>query len=202
MPAQKPHRSKQDYSTPDEFISAVQTYLGIDKFCYDFAADRHNKKATEWFDELANALTIPFWDDYLNATGWGWGWLNPPYTNIGPWAARCLETSLAGGKIAFLVPASVGSNWYRDYIHDQFGVKVLFLNGRIGFMPDNPKWLYPKDCALVLFGTGTPFAVDVWTWKRTTEWQKPQRTRSAGLRKPRIHRNNESLPPVTERSAP
>jgi hypothetical protein len=64
-------------------------------------------------------------------------------------------------KIALLVPASVGSNWYRDFIHERHGVKVLFLNGRICFDGKNG---YPKDCMLVLFGTGQPFAVDVWTW--------------------------------------
>ena len=68
------------------------------------------------------------------------------------------------------MPASVWSNWYRDFIHEQHGVQTLFLNGRLCFIKDwqhtiNPEdWallyevtaLYPKDCICVLFGTAQP----------------------------------------------
>lgn len=41
-PIQKPGRSKQDYRTPREFITAACDRLGIDRFVFDFAADPFN----------------------------------------------------------------------------------------------------------------------------------------------------------------
>jgi len=183
MPAQKPGQSRQDYETPLDFLHALTDRLQIKTFLFDFAADSRNRKAVKFWDETADALSkTP--EQWARMTGGpvlgGWGWCNPPYGNIAPWAMRCLETCLCGGRVAFLVPASVGSNWYRDFIHEQHGVQTLFLNGRLNFVGENwrelinPKTgkfytsepLYPKDCICVLFGTGKPYAADVWTWKQ------------------------------------
>jgi hypothetical protein len=73
----------------------------------------------------------------------------------------CRQTNhLFDTKIALLVPASVGSNWYRDYV-DRYAY-VLFLNGRIDFIPGEP---YPKDCMLVLYGYSNKPGNRVWTWR-------------------------------------
>lgn len=68
--------------------------------------------------------------------------------------------------MAFLVPAGVGANWYRDFIHRR--ALVLALNGRLAFMPDKPTWLYPKDCILCLFGPTVTPDFDVWSWRGAT----------------------------------
>ena len=172
MPKQKPGRSKQDYSTPENLFCAILARLKITSFKIDFAADKKNAKArtfwTEKNDSLAQRASL-----WVLACRMGWGWLNPPFKNISKWAKKCLAVHKRGGKIALLVPASVGSNWYRDYIHQQPGVQVVFLNGRPVF---DGKAGFPKDCMLVLF-TGDNlapfasniFAPDVWTWKEITE---------------------------------
>lgn len=97
MPEQKPGRSKQDYSTPADFITAVKAKLQIDQFDFDFAADATNAKAARWFNEQADALsyTGAQWADQI-ATGWHWGWLNPPFSQIEPWAVRCSAVRDAG----------------------------------------------------------------------------------------------------------
>jgi len=166
VPQQRPHRSKQDYATPMIFINAVKSLLSIDRFAFDFAADLSNHKASRYWMITNDALSQPP-AAWKRQCGSDWGWLNPPYASIGPWAKKCLEASRQGAKIAFLVPASVGSNWFRDYIHGAYGVRVLFLNGRIPFIPDKPNWLYPKDCMLVLFGDedAPPYSSDIWTWR-------------------------------------
>jgi hypothetical protein len=162
-PRQKPHRSKQDYATPKVFLDPVKAYLGLTGFgfAFDFAADQTNAVANRWWGVEVDSLSMPRWE--LQIPKGQWGWLNPPFANIGPWAKRCLETREAGGQIAFLVPASVGSNWFRDYINDK--AFWLALNGRIPFMPDKPKWLYPKDCMLVLFSQKFKPGYEVWTWR-------------------------------------
>ena len=160
QPVQKPGRSKQDYATPANFIRAVKARLGILRFSHDFAADSSNAKAFSWWGEQTNSLAVsPL--EWRDACGNEWGWLNPPFADIGPWARRCAETADQGGKIAFLVPAGVGANWFRDYVHRK--AMVLALNGRLAFMPDKPKWLYPKDCVLGLYGATPGF--DVWNWR-------------------------------------
>lgn len=159
MPKQRPGRSKQNYATPWEFVHRVETRLGIARFQHDFAADVTNSKGITHFDIKANALSLPSLEWRWSVGPTGWGWLNPPYANIEPWAQMCYETYLKHGtRIALLVPASVGSNWFRDYV---FGAaKVLALNGRISFDGIAP---YPKDCMLCLYGEKAGF--DVWNWR-------------------------------------
>ena len=161
-PVQKPGRSKQDYATPAVFLEAVKRRLGVVAFTFDFAADRSNTTAAAWWSVADDALeqTPEQWAARCRD---GWGWLNPPYTRIEPWASRCAATKHHGGRIALLVPAAVGANWFRDHVHDQ--ARVLLLNGRLGFLPDRPKELYPKDCVLVLYAPELEPGYDVWTWK-------------------------------------
>lgn len=169
QPEQKPGRSKQNYATPAIFIDAVKAKLGIDGFAFDFAADEFNTKAQRWWNEQVDSLSrTP--EEWVAELGGRWGWLNPPYANIGPWAKRCNEVALLGGKVAFLVPAGVGANWYRDHVH-RAHARTLFLNGRIPFMPDKPTWLYPKDCILSLYSLGFQ-GNDVWTWRNETRLKK------------------------------
>ena len=99
-------------------------------------------------------------------TGEGWGWLNPPFAKIAPWAKKCLHAMWKGADIAFLVPAAVGRNWFAQTIWNEPGVKVIFLNGRPSFDGKAP---YIKDVMIVLFQGSfkkTPFAVEVWRWQK------------------------------------
>lgn len=158
MPQQKPHRSCQTYETPWDFVHRVERRLGIAQFAIDLAASFDNRKAPQWLAEDDNALS-PRWK-WADEIGDGWGWLNPPYTNIGSWAEKCIETSIDGGKVALLVPASVGSNWFRDSVFPF--AYVLALNGRISF---DGAGNYPKDSILCLYGLLPGF--DVWDWRKS-----------------------------------
>src|SRR5262245_24715580 len=110
MPQQRPGRSKQDYATPAVFIAAVQRRLGIEAFAIDFAADAVNAKAARYCDSTTDALRLEW--AHLLLPG-DWAWLNPPFANIEPWARRCAALRQAARQVAFLVPASVGANWFR-----------------------------------------------------------------------------------------
>ena len=156
-PAQRPGRSKQDYATPQAFLAAVRARLNINAFAVDLAADASNRVTTSYYSEATNALRQD-WDWWPGE----WAWLNPPYANIGPWVAKA---SLSEANIAMLIPASVGANWWKQWVHHR--AKALFLNGRLAFMPDKPMWLYPKDCALLLYGPGLERYpnYDIWTWR-------------------------------------
>lgn len=146
--------SKQDYATPPDFIAAVEKRWG--KIDFDLAASEHNKKATPYFSKEQDSL-MQIWCSLPGNL-----WLNPPFDRITPWAEKCAKEVAFGATIFFLVPASVGANWFRDFVHRK--AMVYFLNGRLHFDPNNPTWGYPKDCMLCVYSLGS-HGYDTWTWK-------------------------------------
>ena len=160
MPKQKPGKSKQNYGTPPEFLAAVKKLLGIDKFKLDVAASADNAVSAIYYDEAHDALKDEHsWDVD------GWSWLNPPYSNLEPWTRKACFEAANGAKIAILLPASVGSNWWRNWVNGK--AVVLFLNGRLTFVGE--KAPYPKDSALLLYWGGVTPALarySVWDWKK------------------------------------
>lgn len=176
VPLQKPGRSKQDYRTPADFLAATKRYLDIRSFVIDLAADEENSVADLWYDRAQNALVQP-WN-----VGEGWNWLNPEFGDIGPWVEKAWRESAA--QTAVLVPAGVGANWWRDWVHDK--AQVLLLNGRLCFIHDwattidpatlkpgkgparcySSAPLYPKDCCLLLYGPNVQPRYEVWEWRK------------------------------------
>lgn len=173
--------SKQDYITPWEFIDAVEKRFG--KIGFDLAADEFNHRVRgydektlgppPWFDVRNNSLKQD-WSKLPQAKEEMLLWLNPPFDDIAPWAAKCQEESGKGARIAFLVPASVGSNWFADHIYG-FST-VCPLRPRIVF--EGHISGYPKDLMLCLYddnrGTfGPTDGFEPWKWRETTRGKKP-----------------------------
>lgn len=156
-------KSRQDYETPRVFFDAVEARFG--RVAFDLAATAANAKAARFFTlepdpgkpggVQADALHSSWWE--LSSTGLLW--LNPPFANIGPWVKKCWDESQRGARIVVLVPASIGSNWFRDFVHQKAG--VIGLNGRITFVGEEQP--YPKDCMLLHYGPHAP-GFGVWTW--------------------------------------
>lgn len=159
MPQQKPGRSKQDYGTPRPFLDAVCLRLGIQAFAVDLAADRTNKVCPLYFTQEDDAL-LHSWD--LGLPSGEWLWLNPPYGDIRPWVEKAYRESLRPDvQVAVLIPASVGANWWKSWVHEK--AQVLFLNGRITFNGCSAP--YPKDCALLLYSRDLRPSYRVWSWQ-------------------------------------
>lgn len=158
MPKQKPHRSKQDYGTPPEFLAALRNMLGIDGFDWDLAASPENTVSHLYYTEEQNSLHQTW------TSNGGWDWLNPPFADIAPWVTKAFEsTTQLGTKIAMLVPASTGSNWWHDWVHNT--AYVLFVRPRLTFV--GCKDPYPKDLALLLYQPLTLHSggYGCWNWK-------------------------------------
>lgn len=155
MPAQKPGRSKQDYGTPDAFLEAVLRLLGARSFHYDLACDATNK-----ITQARRGLIYPTTDALSVPWGFaGWNWLNPPFANIWPWAHKCLDEWIRHEThTALLIPASVGTEYWAAFIHDQ--AHVFFPRPRLSFKGTTDP--YPKDLALVVYGHEP--AYDTWKW--------------------------------------
>jgi phage N-6-adenine-methyltransferase len=152
-------KSKQDYGTPKDLLEAVEGRFG--KISFDLAADDENHVAPKYFTEEFSSLE----QDWTRLQGNLW--LNPPFANIEPWANKCFETTGQKGlwwnphqRIFFLVPASVGSEWYRRWVADK--AYVLALSPRLTFV--GCKDPYPKDVILAIYGQGLR-GFDTWRWK-------------------------------------
>ncbi len=156
--------SKQDYETPQDFMEAV--YLKFGKPVFDLAASPHNKKCDNYFSITDNSL-IQNWHK-IN----GLLWLNPEYDNIKAWAKKCHEESLLGAEILFLVPSSVGSNWYADYVFEKS--MTYFLRPRLVFVGhDDP---YPRDLMLCHYGMDSTQSmrngIKTWQWMESKRKKK------------------------------
>jgi len=145
-------KTEQDVQTDPRLFSALDRHFG---FNYDLACTKENKLCKFGLTPSDNALRMD-WHQLE-----GYLWLNPPYANIEPWARKCYEESLKGAKIVLLTPASVGSNWFRDFIYLKAWVR--FLNGRLTFV--GHKTPYPRDCMISIFDT-IHFDMDVWNWSK------------------------------------
>jgi phage N-6-adenine-methyltransferase len=143
--------AKQDWATPPELIEAVERRFG--PLAVDLAATAANTKAPLYLTEADDSLVQP-WHELS-----GLLWLNPPFRHIEPWAAKCAAEAEFGARIALLVLASVGTNWYRDHVHGR--ALVLFLNGRITFVGATSAGM--NDCMIALYGE--PPGFEVWKWR-------------------------------------
>lgn len=154
MPRQRPGKSKQDYCTPPDVLRSVRRKLGIEQFDIDLAAS-NDLVCPRFYNEEQNSL-IQHW-----RVGTGWNWLNPPYANIEPWVQKAWQESFLGAKTAVLVPASVGSNWWGTYVHNN--AHVLLMNGRVKFV--GAKDLYPKDTVVLLYSKACRGGYEFWNWR-------------------------------------
>ena len=157
-PKQKPGRSKQDYKTPPEFLEAVKKRFRISEFALDLAASNGNNVCLEYYTKENDSLRKDLsWESN------GVAWLNPPYSNIRPWVKKAHEQTLASNLVDLfmLLPAAVGSNWFRDYVN--LKCRIILLNGRIRFVGASGP--YPKDCMLLHYNMTAPKGYEVWDWR-------------------------------------
>ncbi len=154
MPIQKPGKSEQIVCTPPELLKALKLRLGIAEFAIDLAASPNNAITSVYYTEEQNSLIQP-WAHF------GWGFCNPPFSNLAPWVAKGWAEIIYGAQTVMLVPASVGSNWWRDSV-DRCA-HVLFLTPRVTFV--GHKTAYPKDIAILLYTSYIFGGYEVFSWK-------------------------------------
>ena len=161
-PTIKRGESSGDIWTPQVFIDAVERKFGT--LQVDLAASLQNHKAPFWLTEQENSLTVP-WHKFND----GRCWLNPPYGNIAPWAKKCAEESKLGAIILFLVPASVGANWYWDYVEpfaDVYSVGRMVFDNCFDKQGKLVTTSYPKDLILChYYSRCTGSRMQRWRWK-------------------------------------
>jgi len=160
-PTIKRGESSGDIWTPQIFIDAVEKRFGT--LQADLAATLESHKAPFWITPEEDSLTVPW-----HKCNDGRLWLNPPYSNITPWAKKCMEESELGAEILLLVPGSIGANWYWDFVEpyaDVYSVgRMVFDNcfDKDGKLVTTP---YPKDLILCHYHGDFCERMQRWRWK-------------------------------------
>lgn len=157
MPQQKPTTSRQDFETPPEFISAIEQRWGpldVDLACYE-----HTKKAPIGITKEIDSLSLPWAELFFGQNLF----LNPEFNDIPRWAEKCaIEGPLLGrGRIFFLTPASIGTNWFAEHVQNK--AMVLGVSPRMKFVGEKDP--YPKDLMLSIFTPGV-FGFGSWRYKK------------------------------------
>lgn len=174
MPRQRPGLSEQSVWTPWSLIAAAQNKLHIYAFNWDLAADANNTKVAidecterfkmrrRFFNVSDDALRQPWHrlNEYYGFEGQPWNWLNPEFGQIAPWVEKCCEEATLGAHTALLVPASLGANWWADFVHGH--AYVLALRSRVKFVGHDQ--CYPKDLALCLYTPTGYTGMELWDW--------------------------------------
>jgi phage N-6-adenine-methyltransferase len=160
MPAQRPHKSKQDFATPMPFIRAVERRFG--GIVHDLAAHSRNARCASYYslEEGVDSLR----QDWSRIRP-GNRWLNPEFGNIAPFVEKCAmeaERLPRNSLILVLVPASIGTEWFARHVENK--ARVIGVRPRLSFDDQNP---YPKD--LMLLGYGLDYGLETWRWTDSLE---------------------------------
>lgn len=148
-------KGNNNAATPWIFANAVQKKFGA--LDWDLAASAANTKARFFLTEQDNSLNRSWADLWPAVNRKPLCWLNPPFTNITPWARKCAEECQLGARILLLVPASVGANWAWDWV---FPYADVYSVGRMVFDDCYDKHgelittPYPKDLVLAHYELG------------------------------------------------
>jgi phage N-6-adenine-methyltransferase len=123
-------------------------------FCLDAAALPETALHSNYLTPDIDALSVS-WGYYIPADVRNpFVWLNPPYSDIGPWIKKCLKEKECGIGSVVLIPEDSSANWWPGddcseirRIVGYYNEKGKFCSGRIHFinaetgeeMKGNPK---------------------------------------------------------------
>ena len=77
----------------------------------------------------------PLSTQYVDGLTKQWGtsnFVNPPYSDIEPWAKKCREEQLKGNLSVLLIPSRTSTHYFHDWILPF--AELRFLRGRVKFL--------------------------------------------------------------------
>ena len=123
--------SKDAYQTPREVFAPFHVEFN---FAVDVCASTNNALLPHFITEEENCLTAD-WCRYSGRsepTGW-YAWMNPPYSNIGPFVKRAEEMAAQGIGTVMLVMMDQSVGWYKEAIKTCQEVRLV-IGGRLSFI--------------------------------------------------------------------
>lgn len=153
-PSVKRHRSEQVVATPWELIRAVEKKFG--RLYVDLAATAENSKCADFITPELDTFKQD-WSKWLRGH---LGWLNPEFDPMRKWVEKCAMEQQRGAEFLALAPASIGANWFWDYVQP---FATVYSVGRIKF--EGQKDVYPKDLILSHYSLSPNHELQRWKWK-------------------------------------
>lgn len=123
--------NRDAYRTPPELFAALDAEFD---FKLDVAASNENMLCDSRITEEENCLTTDWFAavGMIGNTGW-FAWMNPPYSDIGPFVKRAAEMAKQGIGCVMLVMADTSVGWYAEAIKTCQEVRFI-VGGRISFL--------------------------------------------------------------------
>lgn len=137
---------KQDYETPPELFAACEKRFG--RHAIDLAATAENSQCPVHLGPgamlgMTDALAVDWALAFELADDGTRGWLNPPFANMEPWIAKCIEAARGGLTITLACLPSLETAWARDAIKwaDVYHLwpRVPFVDTNSGKRSGNPR---------------------------------------------------------------
>lgn len=154
-PTVKRFKSQQVVATPWEFIRAVEAKFG--PIVCDLAATAENAKAGRFITPELDT----FKQDWLKWLQGSLGWLNPEFDPMKKWVEKCALEQQRGAEFLVLMPASVSTNWFWDFV-EPFAT-IYCLTPRITFEGSTDPYI--KDLMLAHYSTRVPRSGNLQRWK-------------------------------------
>lgn len=115
--------TSDEWETPQGEVDALEAEFGA--FDLDPCAREDTCKAAEYYTKEDNGLLQPWY---------GKVFVNPPYSDPGPWCKKAVE-EVASGRAALVVaclPAATDTAWFHDCVLPY--AELRFRRGRIKFL--------------------------------------------------------------------
>ncbi len=125
----KPVSERDSWSTPQWLFNALDMEFN---FALDAAASHSNSKVQEaYITKGENSLGIE-WNNRLSPFAKSRAvWVNPPYSNIKPWAEKAAEQANKHNlTVVMLVPNTPEAGWFIDEVSEAW----FITGGRISFI--------------------------------------------------------------------
>ena len=116
----------------DLWQTPPQIYAYLDaEFCFsaDLASSSINRLHDNYITAEMNTLGI----DWTGMFGRSWGWLNPPYSSIGPFVEKAIEQQEKGFGTVMLVPSDTSVGWFTLALTSVSEVRFI-TGGRLSFI--------------------------------------------------------------------
>ncbi|MDX7753392.1 phage N-6-adenine-methyltransferase [Aeromonas caviae] len=127
-------------TTPEATRDMTQTPLWLFRaldlefnFALDAAALPETALCEKFLTPDIDALSVD-WGDFISPSVRSpWAWLNPPYSDIGPWVEKAIEQQGCGIGTVMLVPQDTSTEWYP-------GMRASEVRHITGYHDANGKW--------------------------------------------------------------
>lgn len=124
-----PPEHKDCWQTPPEIFQALNAEFS---FVLDAAASPANALCSRYITEEQNTLETD-WAGLMPDPP-GYAWLNPPYSNVGPFVAKAAaENAEHSIGCVMLLNADTSVGWFRDAIATAHEVRFI-TGGRLAFL--------------------------------------------------------------------